>query len=135
GEHHAGEQNREDGRAAAEAREPPDERDRDERAGKRGERHERGRETEDDRGHRSEGRTGGRAGDEWIGERIAQETLEERAGGRERSSNKPRAEHARKAQLTDDRAVHVVRPKERGEHVAGSARDGAAEETPCSARD
>ena len=127
-ENDSGEEDGEHGRTAAEAREPPHQRDRDESAGERGERHERGGEPEDDRGHGGKRRAGGRAGDERIGERIAQETLEERAGGRERSPDERRAEDAREPQLADDRAVHVIRPEEGGEDVTGADRDRADED-------
>src|SRR2546430_8949170 len=43
-------------------------------------------------------------------------------------SDERRAQDSRKPQLADDRAVHVVRPEERREHVAGSDRDGADED-------
>src|SRR5207247_1606218 len=63
-ENDSGEEDGEHGRTAAEAREPPHQRDRDESAGERGERHERGGEPEDDRGHGGKRRAGGRAHDE-----------------------------------------------------------------------
>src|SRR5439155_2390885 len=135
GEDHAGKQNGEHGRATAQAREPPHEGDRDKGARERGERHERGGEAENDRGHSGEGRARRCSGDEGIGEWIAQETLQERAGGRERSADERGAEDARKPQLANDRAARVVRSEEGREHVPGPDRDGPDEDPRSRAHD
>ena len=75
-----------------------------------------------------EGRPGGGPGDEGIGQRVAQKALQQRAGGRERAADERSAKHARKPQLADDRAAHIVRSEERREHVTGSDRDRSDED-------
>ena len=135
GEDHAGKQNGQHRRATAQAREPPHERDRDKGARERGERHEGRGEAENDRDDGRERRARRRAGDERIGKWIAQETLQERARGRERSADERGAEDARKPQLADDRAVDVVRPEQGSDHVRGPDRDGPDEDPRSRAHD
>src|SRR5262249_37543085 len=58
-----------------------------------------------------------------IRERIAQQTLQHRAGAGEGCTDERGSQHAWQPQLADDRAAGRIAAEERGHDVAGSDRD------------